>query len=120
MDLFLGVGLVVGGLGDDVVFGVMAFAYGVGWQFVGRVHVGLELIHHQTSFHHYKIISNIIIVVMEEEEESIKSGLIGLYSYIRWSDKSKYSEMYDQSPLFSQVCHFESDLAVQCSCQSFI
>lgn len=46
MDLFLGVGLVVGGLGEDVVFGVMAFACGVGRQFVGRVHVGLELVHH--------------------------------------------------------------------------
>ena len=54
MDLFLGLGLVVGCFREDVVFGVMAFS-GVSWQFVRRVDVSLELLH-QTSFHHYKII----------------------------------------------------------------
>lgn len=62
MDLFLGLGLVVGCLCEDVVFGVMAFS-GVNWQFVGRVDVGLELLH-QTSFHHYKIIRIKMILLL--------------------------------------------------------
>lgn len=92
MDLFLGVGLVVGGLGENVVFGVMAFACGVGRQFVGRVHVGLELVHHQASFHHYKIISNSnSIILMEGEEERIESDLIVVLDLIRCGENSKYS-----------------------------
>lgn len=51
----------LGWLCEDVVLGVMAFCGGICWQFVGRVHVGLELVH-WTYFHHYKIISKIITI----------------------------------------------------------
>jgi hypothetical protein len=89
MDLFLGVGLVVGGLGEDVVLGVMAFACGVGRQFVGRVHVGLELVHHEASFHHYKIISNSNSpILLEGEVERVESGLIMVLDIIRYGENS--------------------------------